>query len=411
MSEIRIDVLRDTRGVDDLRAEWNPLLQASATDSIFLSWEWLSTWWEVLGDGHAPFYVTARGLGGELVGVAPLVIGAGRGLVGRHLRTLMVAGQRAETLSEFLDLFVARGREREIVPLLVRPILEHAGRDWDALVFERVVSCSPNLPLVEEELRSAGLDPTRSPGEASPYLPLPSSWSTLFASMSRNFRSQWSNSMNRLARDGEVRLRVAGRDVPLEVAMDRLVELNRARWGATGVSFRSDAYVRFHRLLSRRLHERGALLLVLLDVGDTTVAGSVRLPVGGQDLVLPGRLASCLPAAARRHHPDRQSPGVGHRERLPRVRLPQGGPPLQAALGLRAAGAGRPEHLREEPEGAVVEDRATDRRCAATPPSALCPRGLDPAAFRRLRAWLGSGLRSRGTRLDRGCAAESAARY
>ena len=298
MSEIRIDVLRDTRGVDDLRAEWNPLLQASATDSIFLSWEWLSTWWEVLGDGHAPFYVTARGRGGELVGVAPLVIGAGRGLVGRHLRTLMVAGQRAETLSEFLDLFVARGREREIVPLLVRPILEHAGRDWDALVFERVVSCSPNLPLVEEELRSAGLDPTRSPGEASPYLPLPSSWSTLFASMSRNFRSQWSNSMNRLARDGEVRLRVAGRDVPLELAMDRLVELNRARWGATGVSFRSDAYVRFHRLLSRRLYERGALLLVLLDVGDTTVAARYDFLWAGKIWCFQG---GWLPAYERLH--------------------------------------------------------------------------------------------------------------
>jgi len=271
-SGIRIGVVRDRRELELLRGEWNRLLRSSATDSVFLSWEWLSTWWEVFGDGHAPFYVTARDAGGELVGLAPLVVGAGRGRIGRRLRTLMIAGQQAETLSEFLDLVVVRGREPEAVPLLARSILEHAGSEWDRLVFERVPTCSPNLPLLEQALRSAGLDPRRSAGEASPYLPLPASWGALFDSMSRNFRSQWNHSLNKLARDGEVKLRFAGRDVALDTAMDRLAELNRARWGARGGSFRSEAYLRFHRLLSRRLHERGALLLVLLDVGDTTVA-------------------------------------------------------------------------------------------------------------------------------------------
>ncbi len=274
MSGIRIDVLRDLGGVESLRPEWNALLQASASDTVFLSSEWISTWWEVFGHGHTPFYVTAREPGGRLVGVAPLVIGAGRGRVGRHLRTLMVAGQRAETLSEFLDLFVERGREAEIVPLLAGPILDREGRDWDALVFERMATCSPTLPFLQRELRSAGITPTCTAGEASPYLPLPASWGAFFGSMSRNFRKKWSQAKRRLAEHGELRLLLAGRDIPLEDAMDRLAELHRSRWGMEGSSFRTDGYLRFHRLLSRRLHDRDALLLALLAVGDNVVAAS-----------------------------------------------------------------------------------------------------------------------------------------
>jgi CelD/BcsL family acetyltransferase involved in cellulose biosynthesis len=56
--------------------------------------------------------------------------------------------------------------------------------------------------------------------------------------------------------------------------MEKLEELNRARWGSEGHSFQSPAYLRFHELLSRRMLDAGALLLVLLAVDETIVAAS-----------------------------------------------------------------------------------------------------------------------------------------
>src|SRR5690606_22369675 len=41
-----------------LRAEWNELLQASASDKLFLTWEWLYTWWQHLA-GDRTLYVIA----------------------------------------------------------------------------------------------------------------------------------------------------------------------------------------------------------------------------------------------------------------------------------------------------------------------------------------------------------------
>ena len=132
---------------------------------------------------------------------------------------------------------------------------------------------SPNLEVLEASLGEAGLAPERHDAGSSPYLPLPDDFDQVLAAKSRNFRRQWKNSGNRLAREGEIRLRLAGRDVALDEAFDQLVRLHRNGWeGRGGGSFRTDAYVRFHRVLSRRLLDAGALCLALLEVSGRVVA-------------------------------------------------------------------------------------------------------------------------------------------
>ncbi|MGV2434949.1 MAG UNVERIFIED_CONTAM: hypothetical protein LVT10_08765 [Anaerolineae bacterium] len=36
---------------EDLKTEWNPLLRRSYADSIFMTWEWCSTWWQAYQPG------------------------------------------------------------------------------------------------------------------------------------------------------------------------------------------------------------------------------------------------------------------------------------------------------------------------------------------------------------------------
>src|SRR5579862_8664563 len=52
---------------------WEALTARAATDPLFLSWEWLSSWWSAFGDslGAAPD-VVAFYRGAELAGLAPL---------------------------------------------------------------------------------------------------------------------------------------------------------------------------------------------------------------------------------------------------------------------------------------------------------------------------------------------------
>src|SRR5213082_1594 len=65
--------------VDDLiavRSEWNALLASSRADCIFLTWEWLYTWFKHLGSGRQLFIVAVR-REGELIGLAPLTMKKG----------------------------------------------------------------------------------------------------------------------------------------------------------------------------------------------------------------------------------------------------------------------------------------------------------------------------------------------
>lgn len=58
-------------GFDVLRAEWNPLVRRSPTDTIFLMWEWQFHWWVSYRPGELRI-VTVRGADGALIGIAPL---------------------------------------------------------------------------------------------------------------------------------------------------------------------------------------------------------------------------------------------------------------------------------------------------------------------------------------------------
>src|ERR1051326_5801751 len=66
--------LETIRTVDDflaLRDEWNSLLESSASSCVFLTHEWLSTWWKHLAGNRKLSILTLRD-GGHLIGILPV---------------------------------------------------------------------------------------------------------------------------------------------------------------------------------------------------------------------------------------------------------------------------------------------------------------------------------------------------
>src|ERR1019366_3006589 len=45
---ISVERIADVPGFEALRDEWGELLESSDADCLFLTWEWLSTWWKHL---------------------------------------------------------------------------------------------------------------------------------------------------------------------------------------------------------------------------------------------------------------------------------------------------------------------------------------------------------------------------
>ena len=257
-----------------LEGPWNLLLRRSASDSLFLCWEWVSHWWRIFGKGRSLRFLVARGEGDEVLGIAPLILDG--------QRRLMFLGQAGETRAEQLDFLVVRGQENEVTPLLCQYVINELAEEWDFLSFERILQTSPNLRLM---LRSFNQEPWKARVvrlERSPYIKLGESWAEYLATRKKSFRTQWRNTSRRLHRRGKERLLLAGDDLPFEETFAQLVRLHRKRWGDGEGSFRSEKYLRFHRAFAHELMAKDQLCLLLLTVDDRPVAANYDFVCSGK---------------------------------------------------------------------------------------------------------------------------------
>src|SRR5262249_26150381 len=114
--EARVDTIADARQFARLAHEWTDLLSASAADCVFLTWEWLHTWLTQLGQGRQLNVITVRA-GGELIGVAPLMVCPPRVARLVPFRSLEFLGT-GSVGSDYLDVVVRREREHEALDAL-----------------------------------------------------------------------------------------------------------------------------------------------------------------------------------------------------------------------------------------------------------------------------------------------------
>jgi CelD/BcsL family acetyltransferase involved in cellulose biosynthesis len=260
---LAIRVITDEQALRAIAPQWNPLLQASGSDSFFLTWEWIDTWLQIYGhEAGRGLLVLVAEEQGAIVGIAPLMVTAG-GPLGLR-RELGFIGQGADVRPEYLDLFIRPGREAEVTAAFCTELTGPLASRWDTLRLETVLATSPNLPPLEDRLAARHVVLRRSAVMPSRYAELRGSFEDFIKGKSTHFRKRWNNTRNRLLRDGEVSYRFAPVDVPIAEAFDELVRLNHERWGDQGKSFRSESYIRFHRALCERIAPAGWLMLVLM---------------------------------------------------------------------------------------------------------------------------------------------------
>lgn len=259
----RVACIDTEGGFAALRDEWNDVLARSASNNLFLTWEWVSTWWELYGAGASLYVVTARTAEGALVGIAPLhrrrrtVFGLG------SVQVLEFIGSGGDVTPEQLDFIVESGLEADVTPALVSYI------ERDPLVrgidLRPFAAASPNLPYVDRVLRGAKGHLSCVADSVCPVLPLPASKAEFAASRSKNYRKKMREYQRRCERDLGAQVRLSASRDELNRDMGALVALHRKRWEGRSRAFRSTAYLEFHRRLARLLFDRGWVRMFALD--------------------------------------------------------------------------------------------------------------------------------------------------
>jgi len=264
---LRVQTLVDSNEFAGLRDEWSSLLAESSSDSLFVTWEWLHTWWNHLrGDAKLALMTVRRG--GELVAIAPFA-SHGANLFGSETLSFLGEGRVG---SDYLDVLVRHGAEDQAL----RAIAAQLRRIGATLRMSQLRITSSAGSLLARELRLSGCPVRAKRTHRCPYIDLSAtrSFEDYLRTLGSEHRYNFQRKLRRLQTQHGLRFeRVVSESRRVEL-LPVIFELHRQRWSERGGS---DGLVgadilEFHDDLTRVALERGWLRLFVLWLGQSPAA-------------------------------------------------------------------------------------------------------------------------------------------
>jgi CelD/BcsL family acetyltransferase involved in cellulose biosynthesis len=253
---------------DSMRQDWNDLLARSTSDTVFLRWEWIHTWWTHFQQNRQLLIVAAR-RDGALVGIAPFFVEQPARFGPRLLQFCST-----ELAPDYLDLIVAPGEEGEVAPALVRQVLSQRDQ-WDKADLRDL---RPDALLLTYRTGLTQYRTEKSTEFVCPYIPIDGDFETYCAGRRSSGLSS-SNLKQReriLFTEKGVTLRRCTEESLLREAMEQLFELHdqRKRVQNCESAFTAPGVRRFHLDLSRQFLSEKILDLRFLMAGSKPVSVS-----------------------------------------------------------------------------------------------------------------------------------------
>jgi CelD/BcsL family acetyltransferase involved in cellulose biosynthesis len=275
-----IERISDEAGFAALRDEWRALLEECDADTIFLSWEWLHTWWQHVGS-HLRLAIWTVRKGGSLQALAPMVAkGWELGRL-RPFRTLGLLGaplRSGNVGSDYLDLIVSRrspeaGRE-------LAAALAQEGRVLELAQVGGVGSAAERI-LAEEPYK--GWSHRRHESGVCPIADLAGhTWDSYLASRGRGHREGIRRKLRAVRKNFNVRFERADSEAQRAEFLSILMDLHERRFRKKGSSdaFHTKALRAFHETFSRLALERHWLRLFVLRLNGAPAAALYGLRYG-----------------------------------------------------------------------------------------------------------------------------------
>jgi CelD/BcsL family acetyltransferase involved in cellulose biosynthesis len=276
---IDIHVVGDERGLDELQGPWRELLQSSASDRFFLTWEWLRTWWATCHGGRALFVVTVRAEG-RLIGLAPFMLRRRTVVPWRPLPVVEFLGA-GDAGSDYLDVIARRGAEEDVAQALAGFL----GRQSIAFRLPRVPGGQTVVARMVRALGRHGWHHESQEVDVCPVIRLTGhTWSSYLQSLGREHRYNVGRRLRNLVKTHVVQFQQVSTEAMRREALGVLIALHNRRWKTRGGStaFHTPALREFHDRVSALALERGWLRLFILRLDDAPVAALYGFAYGGR---------------------------------------------------------------------------------------------------------------------------------
>ncbi|NWF86642.1 GNAT family N-acetyltransferase [Candidatus Bathyarchaeota archaeon] len=248
-----------------LKETWNNLLKNNLLgDNIFLTWEWLSTWWKHFGKEKKNLVLLVMDEN-EVVGIAPLMLSKYKLPGFGSIKKVEFIGSRQSDYNNFIII----KKEAECLRLITEYLTDSV-EHWDWIELKEIPETAKKAHYLEKLFRdiSFSLRLRTRICNICPYVPLPDSFDQLINGLSKNMRQNLNKYQRRIKENYHVELkRYDEARLSVKEAMELFITLHEKRWilkGLPGAFRNNDTFRNFHMEIAERFANSGWLGLYFL---------------------------------------------------------------------------------------------------------------------------------------------------
>jgi CelD/BcsL family acetyltransferase involved in cellulose biosynthesis len=264
MSNVMIRVVTEQGEFESLAGVWDALLQGSGNDnSIYLTHEWLSTWWKHFGKGRE-LNILLIEKQGQVIAIMPLMRTEYRiGLL--RVRALEIIGSE---YCNYIGLIRSEAGEEAITTIMAY-FEDELGKKRLVLLLDLVPEDSEFLALLRSSshLFSNNLAIEERVTNLAPYILLPATWDEYYHSLRRKMRQKLRRASQSLQEEHSIRFQECTAD-NLEYMLSEFFDLHQRRWGSvdTGRWFSDPKNREFYKDIAARFLKKGWLHFSSLNI-------------------------------------------------------------------------------------------------------------------------------------------------
>jgi len=251
---MKVTEIRHESELQALQPAWEELLRQSSSNTIFLTWEWVTAWWSAYGKPGDLRILTARDDEGHLRGIAPLRREAKR-KYGQTVEAYSFVGDGSND-SEYLDCIIAPGFEDRVLQLFS----DHWSQELKQnriLLLQEIPTASANLQWFQKLAKQPGMLSKETENPCG-TVHLPDTWESYLGILKPRFRTKVRSVLRDLEARPEVRFGFCKTKEEVERMLPVLFDLHTRRWvpdgmpGVFGWNRKRDFYSKVSPLLLER---------------------------------------------------------------------------------------------------------------------------------------------------------------
>ncbi len=271
-TEIKIDLISEEDFLN-MKAEWDILLKESVTNELFLSWDWIHSWWEVYRDNKKKLNILAvRNNADRIVGIAPLYIQNGD-FLGFDNRKILRFCSSVETFPDHLDFIYLKQYENEVYNAVFQYLMVN-NKKWDVMIFNGLKDTSVLIKnLIDRKYKNFALNSQIISESVCPYLELSNNFTNYINTFSHKKRYNLRKKRRILLEKEGFILKILNSSDYYEEYLKLLFSLHAERIHRKGIktTFSGEYVFNFHKKFVEKLSRKERVILAFLFKGSEPV--------------------------------------------------------------------------------------------------------------------------------------------